>query len=94
MPENRPNSRRRGYSPEWEAYRAQFLKRHPLCSWCAADGKVTRATVVDHITPHRGNTHLFWDANNHAALCKWHHDSTKQRAEKRAVTIGADGWPV
>jgi 5-methylcytosine-specific restriction protein A len=38
------------------------------------DGKVTPATVVDHIIPHKGNHELFWDAKNHQPLCKRHHD--------------------
>ena len=48
------------------------------------------ATVVDHIKPHRGNELLFYDARNLQSLCKLHHDSTKQREEKRGVQIGCD----
>ena len=35
---------------------------------------VIRATVVDHIKPHRGDQKLFWDQNNWQPLCKEHHD--------------------
>ena len=53
--------------------------------------------MVDHIIKHGGNQDLFWDENNWQALCKLHHDSTKQREEKRqvkSVQIGADGYPI
>ena len=36
--------------------------------------KYVRATVVDHIIPHRGDQKLFWDQNNWQALCKSCHD--------------------
>lgn len=39
--------------------------------------------VVDHIRPHRGDPVLFWDENNWQALCKFCHDSRKQRVEPR-----------
>ena len=48
--------------------------RHPLCVSCQAEGKLTAATVVDHIVPHRGDTKLFWDESNWQPLCKEHHD--------------------
>ena len=34
----------------------------------------TRATVVDHIRPHKGNRELFWDRTNWQSLCKQCHD--------------------
>ena len=44
------------------------------CVQCAKQGKYVRATVVDHIIPHRGDQKLFWDQNNWQALCKSCHD--------------------
>jgi 5-methylcytosine-specific restriction protein A len=52
----------------------QFLAAHPLCVMCAAEGRYTKATVVDHIKPHRGDRNLFWDRANWQPLCKAHHD--------------------
>lgn len=43
----------RGYDSRWRKARALFLKQHPLCAFCQAEGKVVPATVVDHIIPHR-----------------------------------------
>ena len=42
---------------------------HPLCAECQRHGRVTAATVVDHIIPHRGNMELFWDRDNWDSLC-------------------------
>lgn len=50
----RPSARDRGYSTKWDVERAAFLKARPICTRCAAP-----ATVVDHITPHRGDMKLF-----------------------------------
>lgn len=60
----------RGYGGKWQRYRLKFLERNVLCVMCQAQGKVTAATVVDHIVDHRGNQDLFWDKANHQALCK------------------------
>jgi 5-methylcytosine-specific restriction enzyme A len=61
------------YNAQWRRYRAAFLAEHPLCVACPLY-RLTPATVVDHIKPHRGNVDLFWDAGNHQALCKQCHD--------------------
>jgi 5-methylcytosine-specific restriction protein A len=37
-------------------------------------GRYTKATVVDHIKPHRGNQKLFWDEDNWQPMCKQCHD--------------------
>ncbi|NMB34825.1 MAG: HNH endonuclease [Firmicutes bacterium] len=54
--------------------RKRVLLKHPLCAECKRQGRVTKATVVDHIIPHKGNPELFWDENNLQALCKPCHD--------------------
>ncbi len=48
---------------------AQLL-REPWCRACAQRGIRTRATVVDHITPHRGDWTKFIDRDNLQSLCK------------------------
>jgi 5-methylcytosine-specific restriction protein A len=64
----------RGYNSRWRRYREVYLKRHPLCVHCLAANLVTEANVVDHITPHKGSSALFWLPSNHQALCKPCHD--------------------
>ena len=66
----RLNSKERGYNYRWSKYRKWFLQRHPICMICGR----AAANVVDHIIPHKGDDTLFWDTNNHQALCKRCHD--------------------
>ena len=40
----------------------------------SAAKRFTAATVVDHVIPHRGDSHLMWDESNWQALCKSCHD--------------------
>ena len=65
---------KRGYNRRWQKVRKSYLEAHPLCVQCAKQGKYVRATVVDHIIPHRGDQKLFWDQNNWQSLCKSCHD--------------------
>jgi 5-methylcytosine-specific restriction enzyme A len=83
------------YNRRWQKFRLSFLAKHPLCVMCQAEGRVTAATVVDHITPHRGDSALFWQQGNHQPLCAPHHNSAKQQEERRgfSTAIGLDGWP-
>jgi 5-methylcytosine-specific restriction protein A len=55
----------------WKRYRLSYLADHPLCCdpFGRHAGRLIPATVVDHITPHRGDVTLFWDGDNHRALC-------------------------
>lgn len=70
----RASAAERGYNYRWQKVRARYLRRHPLCVKCMAEGRYVQATVVDHITPHRGDPVLLWDENNYQALCKVCHD--------------------
>lgn len=70
----RENAAKRGYDQRWRKARLIFLKKNPLCMRCLSEGRYERATVVDHIIPHRGDKSLFWDESNWQALCKKCHD--------------------
>ncbi|MCD7752247.1 MAG: HNH endonuclease [Lachnospiraceae bacterium] len=75
----------KGYTSRWRKARAAYLRSHPLCVRCMAKGLYVKATVVDHIIPHRGDSELFWDTTNWQALCKHCHDSktmTEDRYEE------------
>ncbi|QKE40296.1 MAG: HNH endonuclease [Ferrovum myxofaciens] len=72
--DRRGNASARGYGSRWQRARAVFLSYHPLCAECNRQGRVTPASVVDHIQPHRGNQESFWDTNNWQSLCKPCHD--------------------
>ncbi|WP_257018544.1 MULTISPECIES: HNH endonuclease [unclassified Paenibacillus] len=70
----RGTSTQRGYNGQWRKAREGYLRKHPICVECEAEGQGTTATVVDHIIPHKGDDTLFWDSNNWQALCKRCHD--------------------
>ena len=80
-------STQRGYGYRWQQERESYLRLHPLCVMCQADGVVTVANTVDHRIPHRGDEALFWDRTNWQSLCANHHSSEKQKQE-RASLIG------
>lgn len=94
--EYRGSARERGYTTRWDKARRTYLASHPLCVLCKRDGRITAATVVDHIVPHKGDQQLFWDVEgNWQSLCKPHHDRDKQREERGSTqAVGDDGWPV
>lgn len=75
----RGSAAQRGYGSRWQKARLSFLAQHPLCVECQREGRVTAATVVDHIRPHRGDPVLFWDKSNWQPLCKYHHDQKTAR---------------
>ncbi len=72
----------RGYGGRWQRARKRHLLEHPLCVMCEDEGRVTAATIVDHIVPHRGSPDLFWNRDNWQSLCKPHHDGEKRRIEQ------------
>ncbi len=77
----RGNATARGYDRQWRNARAAFLASHPVCECddCTRTGQLLLATVVDHRTPHRGDSALFWDEANWQAMSKAHHDAKTAR---------------
>ena len=75
----------RGYDRKWQRASKAYLRKHPLCAECERNGQFVVATVVDHIVPHRGDQHLFWDENNWRPLCKSCHDRKTGREDSRPV---------
>lgn len=71
---DRLTAHQRGYDSKWRKAREGFLAKHPLCAHHKLIDEIEPATVVDHITPHRGNRELFWDRDNWQPLCKSCHD--------------------
>lgn len=76
----RPSARQRGYTREWQAARADYLQRHP---YCRHDGCGRPATIVHHVTAHRGNQRLFWDRSNWMPVCEPCHNGPVQSQECR-----------
>lgn len=72
----RGSAHERGYDSRWKKARERYLRQHPLCVPCGAEGRIEPATVVDHIKAHKGDQVLFWDdENNWRSSCKPHHDA-------------------
>jgi 5-methylcytosine-specific restriction protein A len=67
--EVRLNFRERGYTTQWDKMRLHYLRKHPLCVHCQAKGRVTVATDLDHIVPHKGDMIKFWNKDNLQGLC-------------------------
>lgn len=67
------------YNYEWQRKRQRFLEAHQFCRECRDAGRIERATVVDHIVPHRGNLRLFWDEANWQPLCVPCHNAKSRR---------------
>ncbi|MEZ4714287.1 MAG: HNH endonuclease signature motif containing protein [Caldilineaceae bacterium] len=61
-----------------------FLRAHPVCVSCAAQGMTTEATEVDHIVRKADGGADAWE--NLQALCKSCH-SKKTATEGRGVEI-------
>jgi len=81
----------------WASARMQQLQKEPLCRMCTETGHVSLAEVVDHITPHKGAEHLFFDHRNFQSLCKSCHDRHKQREERTGtptLAFGHDRLPT
>jgi 5-methylcytosine-specific restriction protein A len=72
--DTRKSSNARGYNYKWQVESKKFLRKHPTCAKCGE-----KATVVDHIVPHRGNQGLFWARNNWCPLCERHHNQKTGR---------------
>ena len=101
-PKHKPAKTERRVSAQWHGWyslpiwtddlRSAQLLREPFCRECAKQYPPgdprhrTRATVVDHIQPHRGNWTRFIDRDNLQSLCKSCHDrktALEMAAEKR-----------
>ncbi len=74
----------------WKRRRAAFLALNPLCRFCEATSRVTLATIVDHIRPHKGDEALFFDETNWQSMCKPCHDGAKAELERTGALRGCD----
>ncbi len=108
--ERRGSSTERGYGYKWQKSREGHLRLFPYCSMCSTALRPVAGTIVDHkIAPRLKEAKssgdpaqlkrawkLFWDPSNWQSLCKFCHDSTKQRMERTGTVPGCnpDGRPV
>lgn len=74
--------------------RTSHLSMHPLCVRCAAKGRITEATQVDHIVPlYKGGCE---QASNRQSLCDDCHRSktAEDMGYAQRARIGPDGYPI
>lgn len=55
---------------DWVQYRRRFLYHNPNCYACGG-----KASVVDHIVPHKGDIALFEATSNHLPMCTTCHNT-------------------
>lgn len=82
--QRRGSAHERGYGAKWQQASKAWLRVHPLCQCpeCkSGELRMTIATVVDHITPHRGDMRLFWDSDNWQSMSKPCHDRKTARED-------------
>ena len=72
-------------SKRWKEMRQRYLRAHPLCERCQAEGKISSAVDVHHIIPVESAKYIaemeqlcFDDGNNLQALCIPCHIKTHQ----------------
>lgn len=80
-PRKRESATKRGYNYRWQKESRRWLAVNPLCVECKSEGRLTPATCVDHIKPHRGNMQLFWESSNWQGLCDQCHTAKTARGE-------------
>lgn len=95
----RKSRHQRGYGREHDIMRAIVLREEPLCRPCHLRGRLTPATIADHIKPlSEGGT---GERDNYQGICvpchtaKTAEEAARARGAKprRRTDIGADGWP-
>lgn len=72
---------------KWSRLRANWLRDHPLCCMCEAEGHVSAAEQVDHIIPlWKGGAD---DSSNFQSLCKPHHAAKTAAEAKERGRVGS-----
>jgi len=87
-------SSQRGYGRQHQKLRKQLLEQEPLCRMCKGKGRITVATIADHVVSiaKGGAVH---DIDNLQPLCLEHHQqkTLEEQGKRFKPRIGLDGWP-
>lgn len=88
------------WTNRWRRTRAAQLAKQPLCENCLKHGRITAATVCDHIDPKTKLSEATFFSGPFQSLCDaepWRcHSRVKQSEEKGGKPkhrISVDGWP-
>ena len=78
----RVSAAKRGYGRDWGAYARGYRNENKYCVDCLKENKYVGSEEVDHIIPPDGpDDPLFWDPENHQALCKSCHSRKTARED-------------
>ena len=70
-----------------------FLRMHPLCRPCAANGFTVAATEIDHLVPVQQAPDRFLDRSNWQPICRpCHARKTATETRRRFMTPEQAGW--
>jgi 5-methylcytosine-specific restriction protein A len=85
---------KRGYGGQHRKLREQLLQQEPLCRLCKAKGRVTPATIADHVVPIAKGGAVHSLSNLQPVCAECHVDkSNADKGHRVKPRIGADGWP-
>lgn len=70
-------------SVRWRRFRSWYIKQHPLCEQCLADGRTEPAAVVDHIHEIKDGGALTSDENAQSLCYKCHAVKSSQARNER-----------
>jgi 5-methylcytosine-specific restriction protein A len=83
---------------KWKRESAAYLRANEFCASCLRAGRRTKAVLVHHKRPHRGDVKLFWDRKNWEGRCRTCHDDAigPERTGRPERYRGArpDGTPL
>lgn len=71
---SRGSAASQGYDRAWQTVRMAYLRRHPLCEDCLAEGKTTPAVMVHHLVPVKVDRSKRLDMSQLRALCNACHE--------------------
>lgn len=77
----------RGYGSKRQRERRRFSDSNPFCVKRYEEGHLTKATVVDHIKPHRGDQKFFWNRGNWQPLCEHHHNVKTMTEDTQCIFL-------
>lgn len=70
---------------DWRKFSSKFLEVNHTCYCCGE-----KATVVDHVTPHKGDRELFEKSGNHIPLCFVCHNTVTTKFDRNFVAGVSD----
>ena len=83
----------RGYDAAHRRLRKQLLEAEPLCRVCKGKGRVTVATICDHIHPlSKGGETVMENLQPLCAECSYEKTLLDQ-GKRPKLRIGLGGWP-